>query len=78
LQELRREAKSRIVIFDLPPILAGDEVISLLPQIDCVLFVVAVGTSSMSDVKECNKHLQSAPVVRIVVNKSTETVNRYY
>ncbi len=78
LQDLRREAKSRIVIIDFPPVLAGDDVISILPQIDCVLFVVAVGTSTMAEVKECNKHLQSAPVVRIVVNKTTEPVNKYY
>ena len=34
LQAIRREFRSRIVIFDLPPILMGDDVISILPRIE--------------------------------------------
>jgi Mrp family chromosome partitioning ATPase len=78
LAEIKRQSKSRIVIVDLPPILVSDDVISVLPQIDCVLFVAAVGTSTLTEVKECNKHLQSTSVVRIVLNKVTEPGTAYY
>jgi Mrp family chromosome partitioning ATPase len=78
LTEIKRQSKSRIVIVDLPPILVSDDVISVLPQIDCVLFVAAVGTSTLTEVKECNKHLQSTSVVRIVLNKVTEPGTAYY
>ena len=41
LRDLR--ASFQIVILDLPPILSSDDVIALLPQVDCVLLVASVG-----------------------------------
>ena len=78
LHELKNEDRSRIIIFDMPPVLAGDSVISILPQIDCVLFVAAVGTTTASEIKECNKHLQNSAVVRVVLNKASELGPMYY
>jgi protein-tyrosine kinase len=78
LRELKQGDRSRIVILDLPPMLIGDDVISLLPQVDCVLFVAAVGTSTITEIKECNKHLQSTTVVRIALNKVSESGPGYY
>src|ERR1700722_13625011 len=78
LQSIKREFRSRIVLFDLPPLLIGDDVISILPQMDAVLLVAGVGTTSVSDIKECQKHLQNTPVVRVLVNKVTETADSYH
>ena len=78
LKDIEREYHSQIIIFDLPPILSGDDVIAILPQIDCVLLVAAVGTTTVAQIKECNKHLQSAEVVRIALNKVDETSDNYY
>ena len=78
LQEIRREFKVSTVILDLPPILLGDDVISILPQIDSVLFVAEAGTSTASQIKECNKHLESTPIVRIVLNKAEDVTATYY
>jgi Mrp family chromosome partitioning ATPase len=78
LQEIKNENRSRIIIFDMPPILSGDNVISILPQIDCVLFVAAVGTTTGSEIKECNKHLQTSAVIRVVLNKASELGPMYY
>jgi Mrp family chromosome partitioning ATPase len=77
LQAIKRDFRSRIVIFDLPPILAGDDVISILPQMDAVLLVAGVGTTSVADIKECQKHIKGTPVVRVVVNKVTEATDVY-
>ncbi len=79
LQEIKRDFRSYTVILDLPPILLSDDVISILPQIDSVLFVVAAGTSTTQEIKECNKHLESAEIVRVVLNKSQDaTPTDYY
>jgi protein-tyrosine kinase len=78
LQILKREFRSRIVIFDMPPLLLGDDVISVLPQMDAVLLIVGVGQTSASEIKECHKHLQNTPVVRVVVNRVTEIGDAYY
>jgi Mrp family chromosome partitioning ATPase len=78
LQSIKRDFRSCIVIFDLPPVLLGDDVISILPRMDAALLVAGVGSTSVSDIKECQRHLQRTPVVRVVVNKVTETVGSYY
>jgi Mrp family chromosome partitioning ATPase len=78
LQDLKSGPVTRIIVIDLPPLLAGDNVMSLLPHVDCVLFVTAVGVSKTAEIKECNKHLQSASVVRVVVNKAADVSSQYF
>lgn len=78
LQAMKRDFRSRIVIFDLPPILIGDDVIAILPRMDAVLLVVGVGTTSLSDIKASQKHLQRSNVIRVVVNKATDSTDDYY
>ena len=78
LQAIKRDFRSRIVIIDLPPMLLGDDVISILPRVDAAILVAGVGTTSVSDVKECQKHLQRTPVIRVVVNKALEKTDSYY
>ncbi len=72
LQTIKREFRSRIVIFDLPPMLLGDDVISTIcPEWTRRLLVAGVGDHFRVDIGECNKHLQRSPVIRVVVNKAT-------
>jgi protein-tyrosine kinase len=73
-------SESRIVILDLPPLLTGHDVISILPHVDCVLLVAAVGTSKISEIEECYKYLEGVDVVRVVLNKVPEssTSHAYY
>jgi Mrp family chromosome partitioning ATPase len=78
LQDIRRSYPSRILILDLPPLLSSDDVIAVVPQVDCVLLVAAVGTSTVSEIKQCNRYLQSSDVVRVVVNKVEEPRTKYY
>jgi Mrp family chromosome partitioning ATPase len=78
LQEIKRDYRSHIIVIDLPPMLASDDVIALMPQLDCVLLVAAVGKSTVLEIEECNTHLQSAEVVRLVLNKVPELNVQYY
>jgi protein-tyrosine kinase len=80
LEEITSASRSQIVILDLPPLLAGHDVISILPQVDCVLLVAAVGTTKVSEIQECNKYLSDASIVRFVLNKApgSESTYGYY
>ena len=78
LHQIKRDFAGWTVIFDLPPILAGDDVISLLPQLDCILFVVGAGTTTAEQIKECNRHLESTEIVRVVLNKAEDEHAGYY
>ena len=78
LQDIKREFRGWTVVFDLPPLLSSDDVISILPQIDCVLFVVGAGRTTLEEIKECNRHLELAEVVRVVLNKAEDATAAYY
>ena len=78
IQAIRSEFSSHIVILDMPPVLPSDDVISILPQIDCILLTAAVGVSTVSEIEQCNRHLQSTELVRVVLNKTAEMNSGYY
>jgi protein-tyrosine kinase len=78
LQALRRDFRSHVIILDMPPVLVGDDVISILPQIESLLLITGVGTSTLPDIKECLKHIKSTPIVRVVVNKVSDKMENYY
>ena len=69
LQEVKREFQSQIIIIDLPPLLSSDDVLAVLPKLDCMLLVTAVGVTTSSEINESAKHLQSTEIVRLVANK---------
>lgn len=76
LQDLKREY--RIVVLDLPPVLSSDDVMCVLPHIDCLLLVAAVGLSKASEVEDSIRHLESSQIVRLVLNKDTDARTNYY
>jgi protein-tyrosine kinase len=76
LHELKNVHQS--LILDLPPMLPSDDVISVLPQVDCILLVAAIGQSKASEIEESVRQLESTPLVRVVLNKATEESADYY
>ncbi|CCE01587.1 CpsD/CapB family tyrosine-protein kinase [Bradyrhizobium sp. STM 3809] len=78
METLKRDFRSHVIILDLPPVLIGDDVLAILPWLESILLVTAVGTSTLPDIKECYKHLKSAPIVRVLVNKVSERAEGYY
>jgi len=78
IKELRERYESRIIIFDLPPVLVIDDAIALLPQIDCVLVVVANGMSTKREIEDSLRHLPAEKLVGIVFNKAEMQPMDYY
>jgi Mrp family chromosome partitioning ATPase len=78
LELIRRDFPSHIVIVDTAPMLAADDFLTLLPMIDCVLLVGAVGVSTISDIENCKRHLNGDNIVRVVLNKVRENNQSYY
>ena len=78
LQDVKRDYRSHTIILDLPPTLVSDDVLALLPQLDCVLLVTAVGKSRISEIEESMKHLQHTEVVRLVLNKVPKLHSQYH
>lgn len=79
ITELRERYSDRIVLIDLPPVLAADDVMAILPRIDCVLMVVASGQSSEKEIEESMARLGKANLLGVVLNKDrSPTSNAYY
>ncbi|MEO1015405.1 MAG: CpsD/CapB family tyrosine-protein kinase [Pseudomonadota bacterium] len=71
---------SRIVIFDVSPLLGCDDAIALLPRVDCVLLVAASGHTRSKDVAEAKRLLKGVNLLGTVLNKAPQAIstNPYY
>jgi Mrp family chromosome partitioning ATPase len=59
-----------IFLFDTPPMLAGDETMAFIGQVDCVLLVAAAESTSVKEVDDCERELASQTnVLGVVLNK---------
>lgn len=76
--ELRERYSSRIVVFDLPPVLAVDDAMVILPQVDCVLLVVSNGMNTESEVVETKRRLAGQNLIGVVLNKAEVLQQTYY
>jgi Mrp family chromosome partitioning ATPase len=78
LDQIKREFQSQIIIVDLPPLLSSDDALAVLPKLDCMLLVTAVGRTTSAEINELAKHLRSIEIVRIVANKMQPSKSKYY
>lgn len=72
LQALERETPRRIIIFDLPPLFASDDVLAFAPQIDSMLLVVAEGSTGRAALESAKETLSEMNLLGVVLNKSAE------
>lgn len=66
--ELRDRYRERLVLFDLPPILATDDAIAFMPNVDAVLLVVRDGKHTVQELQRVRELIQPVPVVGAVLN----------
>jgi protein-tyrosine kinase len=76
--ELRDKYTDRVVIVDLPPVLAADDVLAILPRIDCVLMVVGNGTSTRKEIEESMTRLAKFNILGVVLNKDDAPFSKDY
>jgi protein-tyrosine kinase len=72
VEELKNRYRSRIVLFDLPPVLTGADVLAFAPQVDAALLVVEEGGTRGEDVTRAAGLLGETHLIGTVLNKSTE------
>jgi protein-tyrosine kinase len=78
LQALERETPRRIIIFDLPSLLAADDVIAFAPQIDSMLLVVSEGSTNRAQLEGAKETLSEMNLLGVVLNRSAETSDTDY
>jgi len=72
VNELRSRYPSRIIIFDMPPILSHDDTLGFSPYVDCVLLVIEEGRTKSDELKHTVDLLKDINVLGTVFNKSTD------
>jgi Mrp family chromosome partitioning ATPase len=78
-QTLVSTSPSTIVIFDMPPLLEADDMLTFMPQVDALLFVVAQGETTRSDLEKSSDLFKEMSVLGTVLNKSgDEVASEYY
>lgn len=70
--ELRSRYPSRIIIFDMPPLLSHDDALGFSPYVDCVLLVIEEGRTKTDELKQAANLLKDINVLGTVFNKATD------
>lgn len=81
VRQLKDQLALDMVIYDLPPMLANDDVLAFIPNVDCALLVLEAGVSTPEEADQCERELsQITNVLGLVLNKcrfAPETQNYY-
>jgi Mrp family chromosome partitioning ATPase len=78
-QTLVSTSPSTLVIFDLPPLLEADDMLTFAPLSDAVLCVVAQGETRQIDLAKSNELFTDLNLLGIVLNKSgDDAASDYY
>lgn len=75
VKELTSRYRNRIVLFDLPPLLSGDDVLAFAPYSDAALLVIEDTKVKQRDVQQSLELLKGTHLLGTVLNKSS-TVKR--
>jgi len=78
MQDIASRYESRIVIYDLPPILNADDALIMLKKVDCALLVVGNGMVKETEIEEAMHHIPKDKLLGVVLNKAEVGVEEYY
>ena len=70
VEELKSRYPSRIILFDLPPLLSAADTLAFSPYVDAALLVIEDGKTQAEDAKRAIDLLQGTNVIGTVLNKS--------
>ena len=78
VEELKNRYPSRIIIFDVPPLLATDDTLAFSPYVDSMLLVVEEGVTSKEDLLRVKEIVNGINIIGTVLNKAITSVNEKY
>jgi len=72
--DIRHRYPSRVIIFDLPPLLCNDDALLFTPTIDAAMLVVEEGVTTADELHRCEELLSSTQLIGTVLNKARGVV----
>lgn len=67
-----------VIIHDLPPMLVCDDVLGLLPELDCVLLVTSGGHTKPDEITECERLLADSHLLGVLLNRAEDASESKY
>jgi len=78
VDELKSRYPSRIIVFDLPPLLWSDDMLAFAPYVDTTLLVVSEGLTTKEELRRVMEIMEGNNVLGTVLNRATEIQPSYY
>jgi protein-tyrosine kinase len=78
VQELKNRYPTRMVLFDMPPILSADDALSFSPHVDAFLLVFRDGKTTRNEIEQAMELMKDATIIGTVLNGSDEKITPYY
>ena len=69
-EDVAHRYESRIVIFDLPPVLRNDDALKFTPSADATLMVIEAGVNTQEEIDRSVHLLKSANLIGTILNKA--------
>ncbi len=70
VEELKERYRSRIILFDLPPLLSSADALAFSPYVDAALLVIEEGKSPAEEIQRAAELLQNTRLIGTVLNKA--------
>ena len=70
VEEVKHRYPSRIVIFDLPPMLESSDTLAFIPNVDATLMVIEEGKTLEAELRQAFELMQGNEVIGTVLNKA--------
>jgi protein-tyrosine kinase len=77
LSFIRKSTTSPLILIDLPPVLSPEDTLVVAPRIDCLVLITSEGKTPRADLQKAGELLADFPIVGMVLNRSTDTVQGY-
>jgi protein-tyrosine kinase len=78
IEDMKARYPSRLVLLDMPPVLACDDVLAFSPHVDAVLLVAVDGETDKDELSRATSLLEKMNMLGIALNKSSAPNSGYY
>lgn len=72
MEAIEAESPRRVIVYDAPPLLVSDDVISVAPQIDGILLVATEGYTPRQSLEQAREVLSEMNVLGVVLNRASD------
>lgn len=71
VEHLRAEIPRRVIVYDMPPLMVSDDVLTFAPRVDGLLFVVTEGTTDRKTLEAARQVLSEMNLIGVVLNRAS-------